>query len=200
MKTTRVSASTVRSTVVLAAASVAFAPESTSRRPPTTSPPSWATGSRLLTDRGKYYEHQRTLEGFEVHPARWQRDPADIDGGRWRGAGGADRQMLGKITKDGVYLEELEHNPAQYLPEVEQALGSEVVKIDLNKPMKEILAQLTRYPIKTRLSLTGPMVVARDLAHADVGRRRLDDLQDVEAPFERLRARRRLGIAGLARG
>src|SRR5471032_138042 len=79
----------------------------------------------------------------------------------------ADRQALGKITKDGVYLEELEHNPAKYLPEVETSkLGGEVVKIDLNKPMKEILAQLTKYPIKTRLSLSGPMVVARDLAHA----------------------------------
>src|SRR5471032_2099719 len=79
----------------------------------------------------------------------------------------ADRQAMGKITKDGVFLEELEHNPAKYLPEVETSkLGGEVVKIDLNKPMKEILAQLTKYPIKTRLSLSGPMVVARDLAHA----------------------------------
>ncbi|QDL98497.1 fumarate hydratase [Rhodopseudomonas palustris] len=78
----------------------------------------------------------------------------------------ADRQMLGKITRDGVYLEELEHNPAQYLPEVEQALGDEVVKIDLNQPMKEILATLTKYPTKTRLSLTGTMIVARDAAHA----------------------------------
>ena len=51
--------------------------------------------------------------------------------------------MLGKITKDGVYLEELEHNPAQYLPAVEQSLGGEVVKIDLNQPMKEILATLS---------------------------------------------------------
>ncbi|NEW89405.1 fumarate hydratase [Rhodopseudomonas sp. WA056] len=78
----------------------------------------------------------------------------------------ADRQMLGKITRDGVYLEELEHNPAQYLPEVEQALGDEVVKIDLNQPMKDILATLTKYPTKTRLSLTGTMIVARDAAHA----------------------------------
>src|ERR1700749_3715608 len=63
----------------------------------------------------------------------------------------ADRQALGKITRDGVFLEELEHNPAKYLPEVKtEKLGGEVVKIDLNKPMKEILAQLTRYPIKTR--------------------------------------------------
>jgi len=78
----------------------------------------------------------------------------------------ADRQMLGKITKDGVYLEELEHNPAQYLPEVEQALGGEVVQIDLNQPMKDILATLAKHPIKTRLSLTGTMIVARDAAHA----------------------------------
>jgi fumarate hydratase class I len=83
----------------------------------------------------------------------------------------ADRQVLGKITKDGVYLEELEHNPAQYLPAVEQALGGEVVKIDLNRPMKEILATLSRHPIKTRLSLTGTMIVARDSAHAKLRER-----------------------------
>src|SRR4051794_5375990 len=79
----------------------------------------------------------------------------------------ADRQAMGKITKDGVFLEELEHNPAKYLPEVDTSkLGGEVVKIDLNLPMKDILAQLTKYPIKTRLSLSGPMIVARDIAHA----------------------------------
>jgi fumarate hydratase class I len=83
----------------------------------------------------------------------------------------ADRQVLGKITKDGVYLEELEHNPAQYLPAVEQALGGEVVKIDLNRPMKEILATLSKHPIKTRLSLTGTMVVARDSAHVKLRER-----------------------------
>src|SRR3954470_11877358 len=84
----------------------------------------------------------------------------------------ADRQAMGKITKDGVFLEELEHNPAKYLPEVDTSkLGGEVVKIDLNKPMKDILAQLTKYPIKTRLSLTGPMIVARDLAHAKLRER-----------------------------
>jgi fumarate hydratase class I len=85
----------------------------------------------------------------------------------------ADRQVLGKITKDGVYLEELEHNPAQYLPAVEEALGGEVVKIDLNQPMKDILATLSKYPTKTRLSLTGTMIVARDAAHAKL-RERLD--------------------------
>jgi fumarate hydratase class I len=84
----------------------------------------------------------------------------------------ADRQALGKITRDGVFLEELEHNPAKYLPEVEtDKLGGEVVKIDLNKPMKDILQQLGRYPIKTRLSLSGPMIVARDAAHAKLRER-----------------------------
>ena len=83
----------------------------------------------------------------------------------------ADRQVLGKITKDGVYLEELEHNPAQYLPAVEQKLGGEVVKIDLNRPMKDILATLSKHPIKTRLSLTGTMIVARDAAHAKLRER-----------------------------
>ena len=83
----------------------------------------------------------------------------------------ADRQVLGKITKDGVYLEELEHNPAKYLPEVETSLGSEVVEIDLNQPMKDILATLSKNPIKTRLSLTGTMIVARDSAHAKLRER-----------------------------
>ncbi len=83
----------------------------------------------------------------------------------------ADRQVLGKITRDGVYLEELEHNPAQYLPAVEQALGGEVVKIDLNQPMQDILATLSKHPIKTRLSLTGTMIVARNSAHAKLRER-----------------------------
>jgi fumarate hydratase class I len=84
----------------------------------------------------------------------------------------ADRQALGKITKDGVFLEELEHNPAKYLPDIDAvALGGDVIKIDLTRPMTEILAQLTKHPIKTRLSLTGPMIVARDLAHAKLRER-----------------------------
>jgi fumarate hydratase, class I len=83
----------------------------------------------------------------------------------------ADRQVLGKITRDGVYLEALEQNPAQYLPAVEQALGGEVVKIDLSQPMKQILAALAKHPIKTRLSLTGTMIVARDSAHAKLRER-----------------------------
>jgi fumarate hydratase class I len=84
----------------------------------------------------------------------------------------ADRQALGKITKHGVFLEELEHNPAKYLPEVDTAaLGGAVVKINLTRSMQEILAQLSKHPIRTRLSLTGPMIVARDLAHAKLRER-----------------------------
>jgi fumarate hydratase class I len=84
----------------------------------------------------------------------------------------ADRQALGKITRDGVFLEELEHNPAKYLPEVDETkLGGEVQKINLNRPMPEILKELAKYPIKTRLSLSGPMIVARDAAHAKLRER-----------------------------
>jgi len=86
----------------------------------------------------------------------------------------ADRQALGKITRDGIFLEALERDPARFLPAIDEAsLGGPVVKIDLNRPMKEILAELTRRPIRTRLALTGTMIVARDLAHAKI-RERLD--------------------------
>jgi fumarate hydratase class I len=86
----------------------------------------------------------------------------------------ADRQILGKITQDGLFLEQLETNPAQYLPDItDDTLGGEVVHIDLNRPMPEILAELRQYPVATRLSLTGPMVVARDIAHARL-KERLD--------------------------
>jgi fumarate hydratase class I len=96
----------------------------------------------------------------------------------------ADRQALGKITREGVFLEELEHHPAQYLPDIDAAkLGGEVVQVDLRKPMKEILAQLARYPIKTRLSLTGPMIVARDMAHAKL-RERLESGQGLPDYFK----------------
>src|SRR5499426_3851512 len=96
----------------------------------------------------------------------------------------ADRQALGKISRDGVFLEELEHNPAQYLPEVDAArLGGDVVAIDLNRPMAEILSALTWHPIKTRLSLTGPMIVARDLAHAKL-RERLESGQGLPDYFK----------------
>ncbi len=79
----------------------------------------------------------------------------------------ADRQCLGKITRDGVFIEDLEHDPAKYLPEVDEAaLGGEVVPVDLNQPMADIRALLSKYPVKTRLSLSGPLIVARDIAHA----------------------------------
>ncbi|NVB83100.1 MAG: fumarate hydratase, partial [Kofleriaceae bacterium] len=84
----------------------------------------------------------------------------------------ADRQALGKITRDGVFLEQLETEPAKYLPEVtHEDLAGEVVKIDLTQPMSDIRATLSRYPIRTRLSLTGPMIVARDIAHAKLKER-----------------------------
>jgi fumarate hydratase class I len=84
----------------------------------------------------------------------------------------ADRQMLGKITAEGVFLEQLETEPAQYLPDTTDAHledAGEVVRIDLNRPMDEIRAELSKHPVKTRLSLTGPLVVARDIAHAKIG-------------------------------
>ncbi|HEY0441855.1 MAG TPA: FumA C-terminus/TtdB family hydratase beta subunit, partial [Xanthobacteraceae bacterium] len=96
----------------------------------------------------------------------------------------ADRQALGKITRDGVFLEEMEANPAKYLPEVDEAaLGGEVVAIDLRRPMREILATLSRHPVKTRLSLTGPMIVARDIAHAKL-RERLESGQGLPDYFK----------------
>ena len=86
----------------------------------------------------------------------------------------ADRQALGKITADGIYLEELERDPARFLPDIRaEALTADVVQVDLNKPMSEIRAQLSRCAVKTRVMLTGPMVVARDIAHAKI-KERLD--------------------------
>lgn len=86
----------------------------------------------------------------------------------------ADRQALGKITVDGVFLEQLEQNPARFMPDVdEKALAGDVVKLDLTRPMAEIRKTLSQYPIKTRFSLTGPMVVGRDIAHARL-KERLD--------------------------
>ena len=86
----------------------------------------------------------------------------------------ADRQMLGKITRDGIFLEQLETDPAAYLPEVHaDELGDESVHIDLNRPMADIRAELSKYPVKTRVMLSGPMVVARDIAHAKI-KERLD--------------------------
>lgn len=89
----------------------------------------------------------------------------------------ADRQALGKITKDGLFIEALETDPARFLPEVtHEELSDEVVQIDLTQPMDQIRATLGRYPVKTRVMLTGPMVVARDIAHAKL-KERLDSGQ-----------------------
>ncbi len=86
----------------------------------------------------------------------------------------ADRQALGKITREGIFVEQLETDPAKYLPDTtHDELEGEVVKIDLNRPMAEIRAKLASYPIRTRLSLSGPLVVARDIAHAKI-KERLD--------------------------
>lgn len=91
----------------------------------------------------------------------------------------ADRQAKAKITKDGVFIEQLERDPAQFMPETSDTqLEGEVVEIDLNQPMDEIRARLSKYPIKTRLSLSGTMVVARDLAHA-----KLKELLDAGKPL-----------------
>jgi fumarate hydratase, class I len=91
----------------------------------------------------------------------------------------ADRQAKAKISRNGVFLERLETDPAQYLPDTaESELDADVVHIDLSRPMTEIRAELSRYPIKTRLALTGPMVVARDIAHA-----KINDLLDSGQPM-----------------
>ncbi len=95
----------------------------------------------------------------------------------------ADRQAKAKITPDGIFLEQLETDPSKYLPEAtDEILGGEVVCIDLNRPMKEILAQLKKCPVKTRLALTGTMVVARDIAHAKL-KERLDRGEGLPAYF-----------------
>jgi fumarate hydratase class I len=91
----------------------------------------------------------------------------------------ADRQALAKITAEGVFLEKLETDPAHYLPEVTDAhVDDDVVRIDLNRPMSEVRAELSKYPVKTRLSLSGTLVVARDIAHA-----KLKELLDAGKPL-----------------
>ena len=93
----------------------------------------------------------------------------------------ADRQAIARITRDGVFLEQLEENPSRYLPDVTgEELPGDVVRIDLSRPMAEILAELTKYPVATRLSLSGPMIVARDIAHAKL-KERLDAGEELPA-------------------
>ena len=96
----------------------------------------------------------------------------------------ADRQALGRITREGVFLEQLETNPARYLPEVgEEDLGDEVERIDLDHPMDEIRAELSRHPVRTRLALTGTIVVARDIAHARL-KERIEQGEGLPAYFK----------------
>ena len=116
---------------------------------------------------GKYFAH-------DVRVVRLPRHGASCPVGLGVSCS-ADRQILGKITRDGIFLEQLETNPAQYLPEMaDKAAPAEVVKIDLSQPMSVVLAELGKHPVATRLSLTGPMIVARDIAHARL-KERLDD-------------------------
>ncbi|KQV27676.1 fumarate hydratase [Rhizobium sp. Root1203] len=84
----------------------------------------------------------------------------------------ADRQAKGKITRDGIFVEQLETDPSKYMPEIDEAkLSESTVRIDLDRPMHDILAELSKHPVKTRLSLTGTIIVARDLAHARIRER-----------------------------
>ena len=91
----------------------------------------------------------------------------------------ADRQALGKITEEGVFLEQLETNPSRFLPdyETDESSDDEAVQIDLNMGMEAVLKELSKYPVRTRLSLSGPLIVARDLAHSRL-RERLNSVPD----------------------
>ena len=108
---------------------------------------------------GKYFTH-------DVRVIRLPRHAASCPVGLGVSCS-ADRNIKGKITKDGIFVEQLETNPGQFLPEVAPHLEP-AVEIDLNKPMNEVLAELTKYPIKTRLKLSGTVIVARDIAHAKI--------------------------------
>ena len=114
---------------------------------------------------GKYFAH-------DVRVVRLPRHGASCPIGMGVSCS-ADRQVLGRIDADGVWLEQLETCPAKFLPDVteETLLPTEPVKVDLSKPMAEILAELTKYPVKTRLSLSGTIIVARDIAHAKLRER-----------------------------
>ena len=114
---------------------------------------------------GKYFAH-------DVKAIRLPRHGASFPVGLGVSCS-ADRNILGKITRAGVYLEQLDTDPARFLPEPKAQEEGKGVRIDLNRPMSEIRAQLGRYPIRTRVLLTGKMIVARDLAHAKI-KERLD--------------------------
>ena len=125
---------------------------------------------------GKYFAH-------DVRVVRLPRHGASCPVGLGVSCS-ADRQILAKINKEGVFLEQLEENPAKYLPDVTyEELGGEVIRIDLSRPMSEILAELSKYPVATRLSLSGTMVVARDIAHAKL-KERLSQGEDLPEYFK----------------
>ncbi|QTF09763.1 fumarate hydratase [Brenneria izadpanahii] len=116
---------------------------------------------------GKYFAH-------DVRVIRLPRHGASCPVGMGVSCS-ADRNIKGKINRKGVWLEQLEHNPGKYIPEeLRQAGEGEAVKIDLNRPMPEILKELSKYPVSTRLSLTGTIIVGRDIAHAKM-KERLDN-------------------------
>ncbi|MFR9166469.1 MAG: fumarate hydratase [Dysgonomonas sp.] len=120
---------------------------------------------------GKYFAH-------DIRVVRLPRHGASCPVGMGVSCS-ADRNIKGKINKDGIWLEKLEDNPARLIPkEMQHAGESGGIKIDLNRPMKEILAELTKYPVSTRLSLTGTIVVGRDIAHAKL-KERLDKGEDL---------------------
>ncbi|HKA14712.1 MAG TPA: fumarate hydratase [Myxococcota bacterium] len=125
---------------------------------------------------GKYFAH-------DVRAVRLPRHGASCPVGIGVSCS-ADRQVKAKITAEGVFLEQLEANPAKYLPDVApDDLAGEVVRIDLRRPMRDILAELSRHPVATRLSLSGPMIVARDIAHAKL-KERLDRGEDLPQYFK----------------
>ena len=109
---------------------------------------------------GKYYCH-------DVRVIRLPRHGASMPVGIGVSCS-ADRQIFGKINSKGIFLEKLETNPAKYLPEIEESLDEEIIHIDLTSGMDKILNQLNKCKVKTRLSLTGPLIVARDIAHAKI--------------------------------
>src|SRR5690606_33595995 len=119
----------------------------------------WSTGIGAQFG-GKYFVH-------DVRVIRLPRHAASCPVGIAVSCS-ADRNIKGKITRDGIFLEQLEKHPATYIPAQESAPMAPPVAVDLNRPMDEIRAQLSQYPIKTRLSLTGSLIVARDVAHARI--------------------------------
>ncbi len=124
---------------------------------------------------GKYFAH-------DIRVIRMPRHGASCPVGMGVSCS-ADRNIKAKITRDGIYLEEMERNPARWLEGKAAAEAAEAVKIDLNRPMAEVLAELTKYPVKTRVSLTGTLMVARDIAHAKL-KERLDRGEDLPDYFK----------------